>query len=43
MARLCAVAFLLSVIVCTYAQEKKVDKLQIGIKKRAESCEIKSR
>lgn len=36
-------AFLLSVIVCTYAQEKKVDKLQIGIKKRAESCEIKSR
>ncbi|VDO60039.1 hypothetical protein V3C99_009160 [Haemonchus contortus] len=32
-----------ALIVCTFAQEKKIDKLQIGIKKRAESCEMKSR
>lgn len=41
--RLRVVLFLFSVIVFTYAQEKKVDKLQIGIKKRAEKCEVKSR
>nr|CDJ94005.1 Peptidyl-prolyl cis-trans isomerase domain containing protein [Haemonchus contortus] len=33
----------IALIVCTFAQEKKIDKLQIGIKKRAESCEMKSR
>ncbi|KAK6049128.1 peptidyl-prolyl cis-trans isomerase, FKBP-type [Cooperia oncophora] len=35
--------FAIAIGTCTVAQEKKIDKLQIGIKKRAESCEIKSR
>ncbi|KAK6028754.1 peptidyl-prolyl cis-trans isomerase, FKBP-type [Ostertagia ostertagi] len=28
---------------CAFAQEKKLDKLQIGVKKRVEPCEMKSR
>ncbi|EYB84631.1 hypothetical protein Y032_0313g2198 [Ancylostoma ceylanicum] len=36
-------AVLLLCIVYASATEKKVDKLQIGIKKRVESCEMKSR
>ncbi|KJH39935.1 peptidyl-prolyl cis-trans isomerase, FKBP-type [Dictyocaulus viviparus] len=32
-----------TIVVSLIAQEKKIDKLQIGIKRRAESCDVKSR
>ncbi|KAK6031230.1 peptidyl-prolyl cis-trans isomerase, FKBP-type [Ostertagia ostertagi] len=41
--RASCLVFIFGLVLCTFAQEKKIDKLQIGIKKRAESCEIKSR
>ncbi|KAK5966506.1 Peptidylprolyl isomerase, partial [Trichostrongylus colubriformis] len=41
--RVSSVFLVFAITVCTFAQEKKIDKLQIGIKKRAESCEMKSR
>ncbi|WKY04164.1 hypothetical protein Q1695_005277 [Nippostrongylus brasiliensis] len=39
----CCALILFSFAVYVLAEEKKVDKLQIGIKKRAEKCEMKAR
>ncbi|VDL82112.1 unnamed protein product [Nippostrongylus brasiliensis] len=38
----CCALILFSFAVYVLAEEKKVDKLQIGIKKRAEKCEMKA-